>query len=89
MELKVKLKLKDVEIELSKEEAQELVETLKDIFGKEKEYVPYNPWYPSWPYYNINPFWKPWPEITWIADSGTDWTTNTISDNVQVSYTYQ
>jgi len=98
MELKIKLKVKNKEIELTKEEAQELVETLRDIFGKEKEYIPYYPY--TYPWY------RPW-EVTWCEDNTTykpndtitiyseellpqtTWTVAyDISDNVQMSYSY-
>ena len=92
MELKIKLKVKNKEIELTKEEAQELVETLRDIFGKEKEYVPYYPYrYREWWEY---PYWeKSFPKITWGDDNtGTyrpsSWFIANVSDNVQVSYSY-
>ena len=61
MELKLKLKIKDIEFELTEEEARELYNSLDNIYGNEKaiypiypinpivipNYPPYSPWYVS------------------------------------------
>ena len=51
MEIRLKLKVKDVEIELSREEMKELKDALDELLGAkvEKEY------YPVYPYYPYNP----------------------------------
>ncbi len=65
MEIKLKLKVKDVEIELTAEEARELRDVLGGLVG-EKEVIVY-PWYNPWS--TVNPWSKP--EITWTC-SNTD-----------------
>ena len=87
MELKIKLKVKDVEIELTKDEAVELKDLLDKLCTQKTEYVPYYPQYPVQPTYPWSPWYTgtPWPGTTWIADN-TAWVSDTISDNVQVSY---
>lgn len=74
MEIKIKLKVKNVDIELSLEEIKELKEILEKITGKEiireKEYIPYYP-------YVIEPYpyrpWKHWESwITWKTTTGGD-----------------
>ena len=85
MEIKLKLKVRDVEIELTKDEAIKLKELLSELTGKEivkeKEYVPYpNPYYPyirwDWGYKWTNPIWTTTPSIY------------TVSNDCQLSYTY-
>ena len=62
MELTIKLKVKDVEVELTMQEARELAETLQVITGQvitgQPIMVPYNPWYVPWcpP---LQEYWKP------------------------------
>ena len=91
MELKIKLKVKDVEIELTKDEALELKGLLGELCMQKTEYVPCYPYYPTSPTF---PIWT-WPN-TWGTDATSGYLTcdNTvvggmvpISDNVQVSYT--
>lgn len=60
MEIKIKLKIEDVEIELTKDEAKELFDFLKELFGKEVKWetIPiyiekWKEYYPEWPW------WKP------------------------------
>ncbi len=73
MEIKIKLKIKDVEIELTEKEAKELKEILNEIYPekeikviKEKEYIPY-PYYPPI-IINPEPYkWDQW-EVTWDND---------------------
>ena len=48
MELKIKLKVKDTEIELTEDEARELKKRLDNICAWKTEYVPYYPTYPTW-----------------------------------------
>ena len=88
MELKIKLKVKDVEIELTKDEALELKDLLDKLCTQKTEYVPYYPTYPIQPTYPWSPWYTgtPWPGNTILCD---DWQTYTISDNTQVSYSYQ
>ncbi len=66
MEISLRLKVKGVEIELSKDEAIKLREALEELTGKvvkQVEWVPYNP-YPwrwwTWPYgnYTTTTTWK-------------------------------
>ncbi len=64
MEVKIKLKIKDVEIELKKDEAEELRDILNGLVRKEKEFVPYPLLYPVYP--NL---WDKW-EITWGDKTG-------------------
>lgn len=63
MEVKIKLKIKDVEIELNRKEAKELKDILNDLVGREKEYIPYPEPYPVYPnpWYPVYDKW----EITW------------------------
>ena len=88
MELKIKLKVKDVEIELTKDEALELKDLLDKLCTQKTEYVPYYPTYPIQPTYPWSPWYTgtPWPSSTILYD---DWQIYTISDNAQVSYSYQ
>lgn len=77
MEVKIKLKIKDVEIELSREDAQELRDILNGLVAKEKEYIPYPITYPiTYPVYP-DPYphrpWSPWYgehwDVTWSGTS--------------------
>jgi hypothetical protein len=91
MEIKLKLKIKDVEIELSPDEAKKLIEVLQAVCGgkmqivEKKEYIPY--YYPH-PYY-----WE-WPYWTYISSKTSDiWIalgqsegTIPIGNDVKVSY---
>jgi hypothetical protein len=84
MEVKLKLKVKDIEIELSVDEAKKLRDTLEWLVGaavlKEPEYIPY----PVEPY---RPWWYRWP---WWCDATNTRTTKweELSNDVsyQVSY---
>lgn len=49
MELKFKLKIKDVELELTEEELRELYGKLNGLLGYNTTYIPYTPYYPSYP----------------------------------------
>ena len=77
MEIKLKLKIKDVEIELSKDEAKELVKLLEGLTGEKIiEYRGY--WYPYWPVYPSTPW------VTWTDTSTTS--TIRLSDDISVTY---
>jgi len=60
MEVRIKLKVKDIEIEMSMDEAKELTNALNELTGKETIYVDrwtypsYPVVYPQWP---ITPSW--------------------------------
>ena len=75
MEIKLKLKIKDVEIELTMEEMKKLKELLNELTGREvieeKEYIPYYPYrYNDWWYYEQPYKWySPW---TILCDNKTD-----------------
>jgi len=73
MEFKIKLKIKDVEIDsLNLDELRELKNLLDDLLNakkevvKEKEYILYPMIYPTIPYYD-EPYYKRYPywEVTW------------------------
>ena len=58
MDIKIKLKIKDVEIELDRKELKELINILGELFPKEIEYRYYPNYYPNhypltWRYYTI------------------------------------
>ena len=58
MEVRIKLKVKDVEIELSLEELKEWKEVIEELTKKKIEYVypqtvPIVPRYPTWPHWDI------------------------------------
>jgi len=84
MEIKLKLKVRDVEIELTKDEAVKLRELLNDLVGKETvtkwEYV--QPRYPWWDVYPYRIYCDTWTNATYTANTAR------ISDDVQVTYTY-
>jgi len=63
-EIKVVIKTgKGIKIELMQSEAQSLYDELKNIFEKEKEYIPQPYPYPiRYPWYD-----RPWYEITWTS----------------------
>ena len=76
MEITLKLKVKDVEIELSKEDAIKLKEALEELTGAKvvKEYIPY----PAWPSYP----WRYWhwdPGYPVICSSGSKWTSGNVT----------
>lgn len=82
VEAKIIIKLKDdIVVELSKEEAIELLKLLENITDtkvvKEKEYVPYTPYIPRYPNPNPYPFWYPDVVYTY-STTETDHTTKTI-----------
>ena len=104
MELKIKLKVKDVEIELTQDEAVELKDLLGKLCTEKTEYVPYYPQYPYFPYWHQHNWldeptykWRNDP-ITYTTTDGTRWdwaipcntetVTCEISDNVRVGYSY-
>ena len=71
MEIRIKLKIKDIEIKLSQEEATELQEMLCKLTGAEQDkitYVPY-PYKELWPLYPQPRYWT------------TDYTTTKINAN--------
>lgn len=59
MDLKIRLKIKDVEIELDKKELKELKDILNELFPKEKEYISYPVYYRIYPWYDHTtyPYW--------------------------------
>ena len=66
MNITIKVKFKNVELEMTPAEAKELVEVLKGITGGET--VKYYPWYPItyYPYRWESPTWT----TTWTTDMG-------------------
>ena len=51
MNITIKVKFKNVELEMTPAEAKELVEVLKGITGGETvKWYPYTPWYPTHPW---------------------------------------
>ena len=73
MEITIKLKVKGVEIKLTRQEAKELADALDGLTGTERWHViPYYPgtipvpWYPTYPTY-------PWPytPFVWTNTGGT------------------
>jgi len=81
MDIKIKLKIKDVEIELDRKELKELQSILNELFPKEKEYIYY-------PYRPLGVTWCPWyPNITYYPCSTTSCTTSSGTDgNYTVAY---
>ncbi len=74
MEIKLKLKIKDIEIELSEKEVGELREILKKLFPE-----PSVQWVPYYPYIGSNP---------WKWDRWTVWCPGIPDDNTSsVHYT--
>ena len=82
IEVKVKLKIKDVKITLSLDEVKELAEILGKIVGKETEYYPYIPYYEpyrrTWEY----PHWD-WGTIT--TAPSTTWTSGNAETSSNTS----
>ena len=74
---KIVIRIGDKQAELTVEDAKALRDVLDQMFGKEKEYVPYYP--TTWPWYP----WKPWyaPTITWGAGY-----TNTDNGETVITY---
>ena len=63
--LKIKLKVKDVEIELTMDEARSLFSDLRELFGEKTVFVPSEPIVierPTWPY--PQPIWVSPPTFT-------------------------
>ena len=84
MDIKIKLKIKDVEIELDRKELKELQSILNELFPKEKEYIYY-------PYRPLEVTWYPWypnaPSITYYPYNTTSWTTSSSTDgNYTIAY---
>ena len=86
MEAKIKLKVKDVEIELSIDEAKELKQILEGLTGKEiVREVHHDHWHES-----FHDWWyRRYPEVTWSCK--TDNTSNAIFmsnkvNDIQVTY---
>ncbi len=73
MEVKIKLKIKDIEIELDKSELEELKNILNDLTGRRREYILHPGLYPA--YLGPYPRFKDWEsgtwELTWVDDTGT------------------
>lgn len=73
MEIKLKLKIKDIEIELSEKEVYELRDIIKLLFPEEKQiqYVPYYPyiWTEPW---KITPYWTITCGTNTIIDNDTE-----------------
>ena len=70
MEVRVKLKIKDVKIELSLDEVRELGRILESIVGRESpQYIPYY----------VKPLWRHWDVPYW------DWGTTTTTDSAGTS----
>ena len=93
MEAKIKLKVKDVEIEMSIEEAKELKTILEGLTGKEivKEVIRehyhehYHDYWNDW-WHRHYPY-----DVTWTCDrsnaiTGSAQYTAELSNNIQVSY---
>ncbi len=77
MDIKLKLKVKDVEIELTQEEAKKLHAVLDELVGDKKiTYI-----YPQH-YYEIDPY-RPW-RPSYIVTSG--YANCDIGNDVQLSY---
>ena len=74
-EIKLKLKVKDIEIELSKNEVKELQAILNELFPTAEKIiertVPYYPTVPITPYYSTFPYY-------WVYPTGED-TTPTVT----------
>ena len=81
MDITLKLKVKNVEIELTMEDAKELRDALNDLVGEQKvihehhdhypwHYVPYSPW-PGYPRYTWETSVLDIPaRTTWVSTSG-------------------
>jgi len=86
MDLKVKIKIKDVEIELDKKELKELKDILEDLFSEKKiGYVPYPyypTYYPTYPYYRTYPYW----EVTYGSITYSNKTTCGGDGNYTIKY---
>ena len=90
MDIKLKLKVKDIEIELSQKEAKELCEALQALVGEPKTIereihyptLPYQPWSPTRP-------WYAWNTATTFdySDGPVNIYTARISDDVTLSVT--
>ncbi len=75
MDIKLKLKIKDVEIELSAQEAKDLLSLLDGLVGpKEKQHY-WTPYYPYWPTVTFSPH-------IWHTTSGTPYKISDHSDTV-------
>lgn len=79
MEIKFKLKIKDVELELDKKDLLELRSTLLEMFPQQKEVV-YRDRY-SWPYtWQYSPIWTSTSgNVTLCASNGTSSTSTLAS----------
>ena len=66
MDITIKLKVKGIEIELTRQEAKELADALDGLTGTERwRVIPYEPmpipWYQTYPAYPTYPGWgTPW-----------------------------
>ena len=68
MDITIKLKVKGIEIELTRQEAKELADALDGLTGTERwRVIPYEPlpWYPTYPTYPT------YPDLPWSNISGT------------------
>jgi len=73
VELKIKLKVKDVEIELTKDEALELKDLLDKLCTQKTEYVPWQPYYPTYPTWTWPLEWWQQPYTYGTTTGGTRW----------------
>jgi hypothetical protein len=67
--VKIKLKIKDIEIELDRNEARELKNFLNELFGKEVKYWPHV--IETWPYRWRRPYWEYNDEPLWTTRDST------------------
>ena len=74
----VRIKVGDVDIEMSLKQAKELYEMLEDLFGKEVRYVrdiQYVPYYP-----------RPYPWRDWTVTWGNTSTSDGLQENTTITY---
>lgn len=78
MEIKIKIKVKDVELEVSKEDLKELYDFLKGLFEERTvdHWIPY-PTYPTYPR-------NPW--ITYTDTAGNEWKEQWRNGDITVYY---
>ena len=71
MTVTIKIKFKNVDLELTKEEASELASVLGGLVHKDTPWYPIyvSPWYPTRPYL----YWK-WDTTSWDITSGATYT---------------
>lgn len=76
MEIKIRIKIKDVEIELSRDDLQELRKILDDLFSRRHDM----PRYPTLPWYPI----VPWGTARWTVSNGDG--TNALPENIIICH---